>query len=67
MAGKRDKTVHVEHGSYLVLDLSNRVTDAPPVVDLRLFGDEPTPTLQLRTITRSLRARRRATIGSRAC
>ncbi len=56
MAGKRDKAVHVEQGSYLVLDLSNRVTDAPPVVDLRLFGDEPTPTLQLRTITRSLRA-----------
>ncbi len=56
MAGKREKTVEVERGSYLVLDLSNRVTDAPPVVDLRLFGEEPTPTLQLRTITRSLRS-----------
>ncbi|HYD85158.1 MAG TPA: S49 family peptidase, partial [Opitutus sp.] len=51
-----EKPVSVEEGSYLVLDLAAEVTDAPPVIDLRLFGADRAPTLQLRTITRTLHA-----------
>ncbi len=54
MAG--DKTPTVERGSYLVLDLSAAINDAPPVIDFRALGADRTSTLQLRTITRSLRA-----------
>ncbi len=51
-----DKTVRVEQGSYLVLDLSSAITDAPPVIDFRALGSDHTPTLQLRTVIRTLKA-----------
>ncbi len=50
------KGVSVEHGSYLVLDLSSAITDAPPVVDFRALGADRAGTLQLRTVLRTLRA-----------
>ncbi len=46
----------MEQGSYLVLDLSSSITDAPPIIDFSAFGAERTSTLQLRTVTRTLRA-----------
>lgn len=51
-----EKAPHVESGSYLVLDLSSAITDAPPVIDFSAFGAERPSTLQLRTVTRTLRA-----------
>jgi protease-4 len=51
-----DKTPHLDRGSYLVLDLSAAITDAPPVIDFRALGADRPATLQLRTVTRSLRA-----------
>jgi protease-4 len=51
-----DKVVQVERGSYLVLDLASAITDAPPVIDFRALGNNSTATLQLRTITRTLKA-----------
>lgn len=56
IAAMSEKTVSVERGSYLVLDLSSAVTDAPPVIDFRAFSADRTPTLQLRTVTRTLHA-----------
>ena len=44
-----------ERGSYLVFDLSSHITDAPPPVDLTLFGAR-NEKLQLRTVTRALRS-----------
>ena len=44
-----------ERGSYLVFDLSTNISDAPPPVDLSVFGRK-NDTLQLRTVTRALRA-----------
>ncbi len=43
-------------GSYVVFDLSSNITDAPPPVDLGMFGGARDDTIQLRTITRALRA-----------
>ena len=51
-----EKKVQVERGSYLVLDLASSITDAPPVIDFSTLGADHTATLQLRTVTRSLRA-----------
>lgn len=51
-----EKAPRIEDGSYLVLDLSSAITDAPPIIDFRAFGSERTTTLQLRTVTRTLRA-----------
>ncbi len=51
-----EKAPQVERGSYLVLDLSSAITDAPPVIDFSAFGAERPSTLQLRTVTRTLRA-----------
>lgn len=48
-------TPEFERGSYLVLDLAARITDAPPAVDLSILGARDN-TVQLRTLTRSLRA-----------
>lgn len=45
----------VESGSYLVFDLSTNISDAPPPVDFSAFGGR-SDTLQLRTVTRALRA-----------
>lgn len=42
-------------GSYLVLDLSTNFSDAPPHLDLAAFGGRE-ESLQLRSVTRSLRA-----------
>lgn len=55
LAALGEKQVSVDHGSYLVLDLSSAITDAPPIIDLRSLGADRTPTLQLRTVTRTLR------------
>jgi protease-4 len=44
-----------ERGSYVVFDLSLNISDAPAPVDLGLFGGKP-DSLQLRTVTRALRA-----------
>lgn len=46
----------LESGSYVVFDLSGNITDAPPPVDLRSFGFDDHDTLQLRSITRAIRA-----------
>lgn len=51
-----EKTVQVERGSYLVLDLASAITDAPKVIDFRALGTNNTETLQLRTVTRTLKA-----------
>jgi protease-4 len=56
IAAMTEKTVSVERGSYLVLDLSSAITDAPPVFDFRALGGDRKATLQLRTVTRTLRA-----------
>ena len=56
VASMSQKSVSVDRGSYLVIDLASNVTDAPPVFDFHVFGGEHKPTLQLRTITRALRA-----------
>lgn len=45
-----------ERGSYVVFDLSSNITDAPPPIDLSMFGASREDTLQLRTVTRALRA-----------
>src|SRR5688572_10949380 len=44
-----------ERGSYVVFDLSTNISDAPPPVDLRILGAK-SDTMQLRTITRAVRA-----------
>jgi protease-4 len=45
-----------ERGSYLVYDLAANITDAPPVIDFGQFGGAPHSTLQLRSVTRAIRA-----------
>jgi protease-4 len=45
----------VESGSYLVVDLSTNVTDAPPRFDFSAFGGDREQTLQLRSVTRALK------------
>ncbi|MBS0633069.1 MAG: signal peptide peptidase SppA [Verrucomicrobia bacterium] len=56
VAMSHNKTVTVEPGSYLVFDLSARITDAPPAYDFHLTGEKRNEALQLRTVTRALRA-----------
>jgi protease IV len=51
----------VEQGAYLVFDLSTNIQDAPPAFDSGalfgpLFGGQRMTTLQLRTVTRAIRA-----------
>lgn len=55
LGGSEKATPDLERGSYVVFDLSTNITDAPPPVDLSIFGAK-SDTLQLRTVTRSLRA-----------
>lgn len=60
-AAGREKPVIFEKGSYLVFNMSVNITDAPPPLDRAalarlLSGDDETRTLQLRQITRSLKA-----------
>lgn len=52
---------HIENGAYLVFDLSANITDAPPAFDglspaALLGGGDQSQVLQLRTVTRALRA-----------
>lgn len=53
--GGQQQVAEFERGSYLVLDLGAQITDAPEPVDLSFLGSQDS-TLQLRTITRSIRA-----------
>jgi len=46
----------IETGSYLVFDLSTNINDAPPGLDLSMLGPDRKETLQLRAVTRALRA-----------
>jgi protease-4 len=51
-----EKPVLVEDGSYLVVDLSTNITDAPPLVDFGAFMGRKMETLQLRAATNALKA-----------
>ncbi len=55
LGGSENAAPDLERGSYVVFDLSTNITDAPPPVDLSIFGAK-SDTLQLRTVTRALRA-----------
>jgi len=55
LGGSEKAAPDLERGSYVVFDLSTNITDAPPPVDLSIFGAK-SDTLQLRTVTRALRA-----------
>ena len=44
-----------ERGSFLVFDLGSNISDAPPPVDLGMFGGR-NDTLQLRTVTRAIKS-----------
>lgn len=48
-------TASLERGSYLVFNLSANISDAPAAVDLSPLGGRP-DSVQLRTVTRTLRA-----------
>ncbi|MDR0352646.1 MAG: signal peptide peptidase SppA [Opitutaceae bacterium] len=60
--GGGKKKITVEKGSYLVLDMSVNLTDAPPRIDRNLVagalagGNGTPPVLQLREATRALRS-----------
>ena len=55
LGGKKEYTADFDKGSYLVLDLSANITDAPEPVDLGIFSSRH-DTMQLRTITHALHA-----------
>ncbi len=57
MSGEK-KAPSLERGAYLVFDLDANITDSPPGVDLSQFTGGHTNTLQLRSVTRALRAAR---------
>jgi protease-4 len=46
----------LERGAYVVFDLSTNITDAPPPIDFGSLGVAQDEHLQLRTVTRALRA-----------
>ena len=50
------KAPSFERGSYLVFDLASNITDAPPLIDFGHFGGSSHTTLQLRSVTRAIRA-----------
>lgn len=50
------KAPSMEPGSFLVFDLATNITDAPPQVDFSQLTSEHSTTLQLRAVTRALRA-----------
>ncbi|MDB6170615.1 MAG: signal peptide peptidase SppA, type [Verrucomicrobia bacterium] len=52
----QQKTENVERGAYIVFDLDANITDSPPLIDLGIFNGGRKETLQLRTVTRALRA-----------
>lgn len=51
-----EKKATVEPGSYLVFDLSANITDAPPVINFRALTADKVDVLQLRQVTKALRA-----------
>ncbi|WP_414660402.1 signal peptide peptidase SppA [Horticoccus sp. 23ND18S-11] len=55
LGGSQKGTPSFDRGSYLVFDLSTNISDAPPPVDMSFFGGQK-DTVQLRTVTRALRA-----------
>jgi protease-4 len=55
-AKKAASIQRLEAGSYLVFDLDANITDAPPRYDFGVFGGSADGTLQLRAVTRALRA-----------
>lgn len=55
MSGEK-KAPTFERGSYVVFDLSANITDAPPTLDFSQFTGDHNTTLQLRAVTRALRA-----------
>ena len=56
MSGGEKSAPSFTRGSYLVFDLSANITDAPPPVDFGALAGGRDETLQLRTVTRALRA-----------
>ncbi|MDB6094108.1 MAG: signal peptide peptidase SppA, type [Verrucomicrobia bacterium] len=54
--GNQGKIENVENGSYLVFDLEANITDSPPTVDFSALTGGRVDTIQLRTVTRALRA-----------
>ncbi len=55
MSGDK-KAPTFERGSYVVFDLSANITDAPATLDFSQFTGDHNTTLQLRAVTRALRA-----------
>jgi protease IV len=56
MGGAEKAAPSLETGSYVVFDLDGNITDAPQSFDFSAFTGGRDDTLQLRTITRALRA-----------
>ncbi len=56
MGGGEKAAPDFEKGSYVVFDLSTNITDAPPAIDFGSLGGARHDTMQLRTVTRALRA-----------
>ena len=50
-----EKRVGIERGSYLVFDLSAKITDAPPLIDFGSFARNHVDVLQLRQVTAAIR------------
>ncbi len=55
LGGREKAAPAFERGSYLVFNLSTAITDAPPPIDFGTFGGRE-ESVQLRTVTRALRA-----------
>lgn len=55
LGGREKAAPAFERGSFLVFNLSTHITESPPAIDLGSFGSQE-ESLQLRTITRALRA-----------
>jgi protease IV len=51
-----EKRVSVEPGSFLVVDLSTNITDAPPIIDFGTLTGDSVEVIQLRTATKAIRA-----------
>lgn len=56
IASLGENTVLVEKGSYLVVDLSTSINDAPPAINWGTFTGGSDETLQLRSATQALRS-----------
>lgn len=56
LGSMEEKKVGIERGSYLVFDLSAKITDAPPLIDFGSFSRNHVDVLQLRQVTAALRA-----------